>query len=382
MNGTIQASRHAIKALPKVELHAHLHGSIKQQTLQRLLAERRPSDDRLADVSFDLFHIDSIRDLDKCFVYFELVYLLVEDEQTVQQITQEVLRDFYEDGVRYLELRTTPKANERTGLTKDSYLQTLERAIEWAKEALPDMQVYLLLSVNRARLTSAEDARKDVDELLDLAIKHRSLVVGVDICGNPAKGDLSLVLPLLRSRLYDDARYHHLKLTVHTAEMANTDTENAAILELNPQRLGHVCFLSDAHSELVAREGRAIELCPTSNKVAMDLTTMEDHHFGYYYKERRHPAISICTDDTGLFSTTLTDELQHLAQAFDLTLDDIWSLQQSAFKSSFAPPEARQRLGERFFFRPLSDVCGGCGGENNAGDERGVAEGCEGERGG
>ena len=59
----------------------------------------------------------------------------------------------------------------------------------------------------------------------------------------------------------------------------------------------------------------------------------ETHHFGELFK-RNHP-LCICTDDKGIFSTTLTDEYLHLAQAFNLTKTDLFKISYAAIDLIF-----------------------------------------------
>ena len=49
------------------------------------------------------------RDLIKCFGIFHAIHGMIKTKNTVSRIIQEVLMDFMEDNVIYLELRTTPR---------------------------------------------------------------------------------------------------------------------------------------------------------------------------------------------------------------------------------------------------------------------------------
>lgn len=378
----------AIRALPKVELHTHFHGNIRQASLKRLLEERRPRDPRLREVSFEPAEpsraeptqargtaepssvalnrggepsvIELARDrggkeaevarhkaLDECFAYFELVYLIVDDRDTIALLAREVLSDFAADNVKYLELRTTPRAVARTGLTKEAYAETFIDSVRWANASPElDIAVRVIWSLNRGRLTCSENAEEDVAELLRLAERYPDVTVGIDIAGDPGKGDLSLALPLLhRAILAQDATHKHLglKLTVHTAEAEGTEAETDSILALGPHRLGHCCYLTPAQEALVMASGACVECCPTSNYHSRRLASLADHHFKTYWAGG-HPHLAICTDDTGLFNTSLSEELAKLAAAFSLSINDLAELQRAALASSFADPLLKAHL--------------------------------------
>ena len=87
--------------LPKVELHAHLHGSARLCTIADLAP---PGVDQA------LLTSDTERSLEGCFAIFGAIHRTVTTLAAVRRITAEVLADFAADNVKYLELRTTPRA--------------------------------------------------------------------------------------------------------------------------------------------------------------------------------------------------------------------------------------------------------------------------------
>ena len=86
--------------------------------------------------------------------------------------------------MKYLELRTTPRCIPETGMTKRSYLESVLRAISECHHDL-DIEVRLLVAVDRR--TTVKDAMDTVDLAIDL-MKENSIVVGLDLSGNPVVG--------------------------------------------------------------------------------------------------------------------------------------------------------------------------------------------------
>eukprot|EP00919_Chromeraceae_sp_WS-2016_P073940 GHVR01174835.1.p1 GENE.GHVR01174835.1~~GHVR01174835.1.p1 ORF type:complete len:307 (-),score=81.51 GHVR01174835.1:20-940(-) len=82
-------------------------------------------------------------------------------------------------------------------MSKCSYLSVVSECIKWSQDTMP-ITVRLILSINRARLTSPEAAFEELEETLELAHTYRDIVVGIDIAGNPSKGSLSTILQLIR----------------------------------------------------------------------------------------------------------------------------------------------------------------------------------------
>ena len=89
------------RRLPKVELHAHLHGSARLSTI----ADLAPP-----GVDQTLLTSDHERSLEGCFALFGAIHRTVTSLAAVRRIAAEVLADFAADNVKYLELRTTPRA--------------------------------------------------------------------------------------------------------------------------------------------------------------------------------------------------------------------------------------------------------------------------------
>jgi len=348
-----------VRALPKLELHAHLSGSITQKKLIELLEKRGNGD---TFTPFDCRE-DVSNALVKCFDYFDKVAKVVIDLATLKDTTLHVFDTFAAENCLYLEFRTSPKAfkspsGEITS-TKFQYLETISLAISefqaYAEKRFGFvMDIKILLSVNRGTVTCKEDALTQIDDILDTRSKFPGLVVGVDICGNPAK--MTAVPYIIPALLERKAAFQDLPITYHLAEVVNEDEcilvlQNMA--DLNIRRLGHCCFLSDNIREKILAGGihkdggkMGIELCPTSNLVTRELTSLEGHHWPDWWQKSDQVLLSINTDDTGLFSCDLTSENHDMAKVFKLTRDNLIDIQRQALHSSFHPDKAK--LMERF----------------------------------
>ena len=157
-------------------------------------------------------------------------------------------------------------------------------------------------------------------------------VVGVDVSGDPNRGDVRQLLPTLQR-----ARDAGLYVSVHAAEVAS-DSETDAIIAWGPDRLGHaVCLCDAALQSLLCRTPRRIpiELCPTSNAITLSLETLRDHPTLATWLASGYP-VAICTDDVGVFGATLSEELAAAAHAANLSADATVALALAAFNYTFA----------------------------------------------
>lgn len=321
------AMRRLCYALPKAELHVHLHGCARPATVVDLA----PEDIRLSGANIELLERGG-RSLSECFAIFDVLHRTVTSQAAVCRITREALEDFAADGVRYLELRTTPRP--LSDADAEGYVRSVIGALgayasdparlgeEWP------MVARLLLSVDRAGDVDA--ANRTVDLALKLAAKSEFLV-GLDLSGNPTKGDVTALLPALFR-----ARAAGLRVAVHCGEVPN-DAEVDAIFTAGADRLGHALHLASRHIDaLSARQAPPIEICPTSNRLTLGIGSLRRHPTLRTWLARGHP-ISINTDDPGVFATCASAELLAVAMAYGLSGRRVVALAGAPFSHAFNP---------------------------------------------
>ncbi|XP_062856117.1 adenosine deaminase-like protein [Trichomycterus rosablanca] len=330
------------RQLPKVELHAHLNGSVSYETMEKLIA-RKPHLN--IESSMTAIQSGQQRTLDECFQVFKVIHQLVDSEEDILMVAKAVIQEFAADGVKYLELRSTPRQETKTGLTKRKYIETVIEAINQCKQEQVDIDVRFLVAVDRRN--GPEVAMEMVKLAEDFMLSSDGVVVGLDLSGDPTVGHGKDLLPALQK-----ARNCGLKLALHLSEVPSQKEETDLLLSLPPDRIGHGTFLhpevggSDSLVDKVCKQNIPIELCLTSNVKGQTVPSYDKHHFQYWY-ERGHPCV-ICTDDKGVFCTDLSQEYQLAASTFGLSREAVWSLSQQAIQCSFAPEPIKQQLEQRW----------------------------------
>ncbi|KAF2962704.1 hypothetical protein GQX73_g10868 [Xylaria multiplex] len=234
-------------------------------------------------------------------LFSSYIYRLVDDAASLRYSTISVIQDFANDGVAYLELRTTPRAFPREDLDKEAYVNHVIIAIDEAQQRFPSIQVRLILSIDR-RNTLAE-----ANKVIELAVSFsRRGVVAVDLCGDPTQGDVSLFTPA-----FEQARARGLKITAHfaEAEYSATEAELETILRWMPDRLGHVIHVPEhVKTQIAARLGIGLELCLSCNVQArMIVGGFDAHHFGQWWRVDGVVVVP-CTDDVGVFGSPVSNE--------------------------------------------------------------------------
>ncbi|KAJ8678735.1 hypothetical protein QAD02_014522 [Eretmocerus hayati] len=291
--------------LPKTELHAHLNGSLSKETLIKLHKMNYSTEAGKCE-NLNMENFESLTDV---FETFNIAHSVTRNLESVYIATYDTIKEFYEDNVIYLELRSTPRAEE--AMTKKDYILSILRAMRSIQDEKLRIQTKLLISVNRKQGLKA--ARENIHLAIELSKEHKE-IVGIDLSGDPTKGDAFL-------NLLDEARKSGLKIAAHCAEVPN-EKEAMDILKFKPDRLGHGTCIhpslggTDFLFETLLAYKIPVELCLTSNVKCKSVPNYDAHHFKYLY-DSMHP-ICICTDDKGVFGTTLSRELTLAAEYFNL----------------------------------------------------------------
>lgn len=329
------------KALPKIELHAHLSGSISRQCLHEVwLKKKEAGETTLTDPLIEMPTGKHDYDLKTFFPLFSsYIYNLVNTRWALEHTTLSVLHDFASDGVVYLELRTTPRAIPSASIPKETYVDTILSAIRLFESTDSRLRTKLILSIDR-RNTLAQ-----AQEVISLYRRFRSEgVVGVDLCGDPKHGPITHLAPV-----FEAARREmpELNLTLHFAEAEESGSEEELemLLGWGPGRIGHVIHVPERIRERIKeRGGMGLELCLSCNVHANMISGgFEAHHFGEWWRVKE-VVVALSTDDVGVFGSPLSNEYALVAKHFGLGREEICELARGAIQVIFGGEEEKARL--------------------------------------
>ncbi|KAL9657804.1 hypothetical protein ABK040_013142 [Willaertia magna] len=323
-----------IKQLPKIELHSHLGGCIREETIKELIFQPKFSS-HFTNPNEILKQVQVLagdqRSLNQCFKLFDIISFVTNDLQTIERITYETLQDYDKENCIYLELRTTPKSLQNIYSKKDylnSILKTINKYLKENKENTNFIDIGLIVSVNRG--LSKEEAKENIElakELYQLSNDNQSKeellfsgIVGIDLSGNCFKNHFKDFIEYFNNS--------NLNQTIHFAEIENVDECKLMlehchkVLPKNKVRLGHAVCLNkelkdilkvdiddsvvDSTNKEEEIERIPVEICITSNLMCKSVVNLHDHPFVMFYKSN-HP-VSLNTDDRGVFQTTLEEE--------------------------------------------------------------------------
>lgn len=325
-------------AMPKVELHVHLEGSIRPETLL-MLAQRNgvilPYDDVVGlrqwyqFVNFPHF-VDIYVAITKCLRTADDIELICR-EFLQQQAAQNIVHS----EVTY----TAFTIFKHCHISFADQLAALNRARAWAAQTLG---VTMALVIDIAREESPADG------LITAEWAANALGHGVDAIG---LGGYEVGHPPEKHQAgFDLARAAGLPSVPHAGETEGPASMWGAIHVLGAQRLGHGvrCLEDPALVAYLRQQQIPLEVCPSSNVCLNVVKTLAEHPLPRLMAEGLY--VTLNSDDPPLFNTTLNDEYVKCAAAFhfDASLMEQFSL--NALRASLLPAPQKLAL-ERQFLR-------------------------------
>jgi len=323
-----------LRLLPKAELHCHLDGSVRPETLIELGREYRkamPRDD--AESLREYMRVDDAKSLDDYLARFDVTLSVMQTAEALERIAYELSMDAARDGVRYIEIRYSPVLNVKAGLSLGAAVEAPLRGLERAERDGGAMARVIVCGLRHL------DPQVSL-ELAQLAVayKHRG-VVAFDLAGGALGFPASA-----HAAAFAHAREHDLPCTCHAGEGADASYVRDAIHVCGAHRIGHATRLIEDESltQYVNDRRIALEICLTSNVQTKAVESYEQHPLRNYYDRGMNVVLN--TDNRLMSGTTLTDEYVLAARHFDLTIDDLARIALNGFESSFLPWEKREEL--------------------------------------
>lgn len=326
-------TRELVRRLPKVELHVHLDGCLRPQTMLELAREqgvRLPADDPFGLAR--ALYVRHAKSLEEYLERYTITLAVMQTPQALERIAYEFVIDSAAENLRYVEVRycpalhtpamTLPQAVEAplAGLKRgEQESGTMARLIVCGLRTLSPQ-----VSLDLARL--AVDYAGDGVAAFDLAGSER---------GHPARD---------HAAAFEHARAHGLACTCHAGEGDGPESIRQALDQCGAQRIGHGTRLWEdpALEELVRERQIPLEACVTSNVHTGTVREAAQHPLKRYLD--RGLVLTLNTDSRLMDGITLSDEYWLAHQALGIDRAALDRLVLNAAQSAFLPAAEKREL--------------------------------------
>jgi adenosine deaminase len=330
-------TRELIGRLPKAELHTHLDGCLRPDTMIGLGRAARvslPSQDPESLRRF--MRVDDATNLEGYLERFDITIALLQTPEALERVAYEMVEDAARDNVRYLEVRYCPELSRLRGLSLDEVIAAELRGLNRGER---DFGVI-------ARVINC--SLRQYDPSVSLQIAERSVafgqqgVVAFDLAGPEAGRP-----PGIHRAAFDVASRGYLAITVHAGEAAGAESVAEAVHQCHANRIGHGTRLGENARLLdYLRDRRTpIEINITSNVQTRAVRRASDHPVREYFDAGLN--VTLCTDAWLMTGVSLSDEYWLAHTDLGFTRKEIDRLILNGFESAFLPWPERVELLQR-----------------------------------
>lgn len=326
------AERAFLARMPKPELHVHLEGSVRPETLLEL-GRRHGIEYPFADAA-GAREWYRFRDFPHFIEVFMGVCDSLQTAEDYERVTWELGETARAENIPYLEVTISPTSplKPRTKAMPDLVLAGCRAG---ARQAWDDFGVRMQFIVDAVRVRGPEEVMAIAEWCVaNLGDGLVGIGLGGTEVGYPAAAHATAI---------DFARRNGARVSLHAGETVGPESVWDA-LEAGAERIGH--GVNSVHDPALIRHlaahGVVLEVSPTSN---IRLGVVESY--------AAHPiralhdagvAVTVNTDDPPMFDTTMTGEYVALAAEAGFGLDELVAMARRAAEAAFLPDDERAAL--------------------------------------
>ncbi len=328
-----------LKSLPKVDLHLHLDGALRVETIYDLAKKanyKLPTDDVNELANYVKVPKDC-RSLGDFLKAFETFYPLLMSPDAMERAAYEVSEDCYKDNVRYCEIRFAPVLQAKGDYSMEEILDGVLKGLARAHNEFNIINPLILCCYR------SESAETSI-ETVNLALKYRDRgIVAIDLAGDEEHYPASI-----HKEAFNIAKENNLPVTVHAGEAGKASNIREAIEVLGAKRIGHgIRVVDDKELYEYAKDKQIpFEMCLTSNVQTTVAKDYETHPFKKCFNDGLK--VTINTDDPGVSSITLTDEYALLNKYYGFGWKEILKVLFNGIDSSFTTEARKKKIKEEY----------------------------------
>jgi len=327
-------------SIPKTEIHIHLEGAIRTQTVIDVAKEsnlKLPSFEA-SELDKHVKVYDQMQSLEAVLKAFDIFQNSITSPEVVERIAWELFEDSAKQNIKLFEVRFSPDwAFHGHNLDWDACLEGLLRAKARAEKEF-DMAIGFIAITSRSM--GAQSCVKTVD----WAIRNKRHIQAVDLAdGERFYPMQDFVKPILKAK---DAG---LKVTIHSGEDTPASYVMDTIKNFKPDRIGHgIHSIEDMKAiELIKERNITLEINPWSNYLTNAVKTIEEHPLKKLFD--LGVKVTINSDDPEVLETNLNNEYRIAHEVLGMSMGEIALCNRYAYEASFIPQDEKQKIWEKYF---------------------------------
>jgi adenosine deaminase len=323
-----------IELLPKTDLHVHLDGSLRIETILDLaekLKVKLPADN--PEGLRKAMHCGETCDsLVGYLEAFDVTLSVLQTEEALLRAAYELAEDAARENVKYMEVRFSPILHTRKGLRLTTVVESVIQAL---RQAQKDFGIEVGIIICGIRTINPASSL----EMAQLVVAYKNLgAVGFDLAGAeynyPAKAHRDAFQLILKN---------NINCTAHAGEAYGPESIAQAIHYLGAHRIGHGVRLKEDGDLLnyINDHRIPLEMCPSSNVQTKAVDSYENHPIRFLYNFGVR--VTVNTDNRLITDTTVSRELWLLHKYLNFTMEEIKQIIIWGFKSAFMPFHVKQK---------------------------------------
>ena len=324
-----------IERLPKTDLHVHLDGSLRLQTMLELAEDQGltlPADTP-EGLAAALHCGENTGSLVEYLKAFDITLQVLQTEDALHRVAYELAEDAAAENVRYIEVRYSPMLHTRGGLRLTTVVEAVLAGL-W--DAQKDHGIVANVILCGIRNISPESSV----EMAQLAVAYKNRgVVAFDLAGAeydyPAKHHV---------KAFKLVHNNNIAVTIHAGEAYGPASVHQALHVCGAHRIGHGCRLREDGDLLhyVNDHRIALECCPSSNVQTGAVRDLRTHPLKLYHDLGLR--VTVNTDNRLITNTSVSRELWLCHTEMGLEEQDIHRIIINGFKAAFLPFHQKQTM--------------------------------------
>ena len=316
-----------INKTPKSELHLHIEGSLEPELMFKLSKRNK--------IEIPFKSVDEIRsaynftNLDSFLkIYYEGSNVLVTEEDFFDLTWEYILR-CKKNNIVHTEIFFDPQSHTERGIEFDTIINGINRAL---KKANSELGITSKIIMCFLRHLDEEPCFK----VLNDALRHKDKIFGVGLDssekGNP---------PQKFEKLFKMALKEGFITVAHAGEEGPPQYIWDSLNILKVSRIDHgvQCLKDDKLVETLVQKNIPLTVCPLSNIKLCVFDKLENHNLKKMLDKGLR--VMVNSDDPAYFGGYLNTNLIEVSKALNLNLDDVRTLIQNSFKSSFLDEKSK-----------------------------------------